>query len=63
MKIVCLVFFLETILSFENNINNITIDMVIAFHYIDKNTLYKSVNEKKSIDLNNLNNSKIRDIY
>ena len=63
MKIVCLVFFLETILSFENNINNITIDIVIAFHYIDKNTLYKSVNEKKSIDLNNLNNSKIRDIY
>ena len=63
MKIVCLVFFLEKILSFENNINNITIDIVIAFHYIDKNTLYKSVNEKKSINLNNLNNSKIRDIY
>ena len=63
MKIVCLVFFLETILSFENNINNITLDIEIAFHDIEKNTLYKSVNEKKSIDLNNLNNSKIRDIY
>ena len=63
MKIVCLVFFLETILSFENNINNITLEIGIAFHDIEKNTLYKSVNEKKSIDLNNLNNSKIRDIY
>ena len=63
MNIVCLVFFLETILSFENNINNITLEIGIAFHDIEKNTLYKSVNEKKSIDLNNLNNSKIRDIY
>ena len=60
MKIVCLVFFLETILSLENNI---TLDIGIALHYIEKKTLYKNVNEKKSIDLNNLNNSKIRDIY
>ena len=43
--------------------NNITLDIGIALHYIEKKTLYKSVNEKKSIDLNNLNNSKIRDIY
>ena len=62
MKILCLVFFLEKILSLENNINNITLDIGIAFHYIEKKTLYKSVNEK-SIELNNLNNSKIRDIY
>ena len=63
MKIVCLVFFLETILSFENNINNITLDIGIAFHYIEKKTLYKNVNEKKSFDLKNLNNLHIRDIY
>ena len=62
MNIVCLVFYLETILSFENNINNITLDFGIASHYIEKKH-YIKVSMKKSIDLNNLNNSKIRDIY
>ena len=60
--VVALVGFKAYIWALEELIG-ITIDIEIAFHYIDKNTLYKSVNEKKSIDLNNLNNSKIRDIY
>ena len=60
MKIVCLVFFLETILSLENNI---TLDIGIALHYIEKKTLYKNANGKKIMISKNLNNSHIRDIY